>query len=73
MPNNTLGLAGVPSNRMQQAMSGAPYGGEPQLQRCEDIIARKLGCYNCSSSGNQAKEIEVRLLATAANVRDGRE
>jgi len=46
LPNkpDRWGLAGVPSNRMQQAMSGALYGGEPELdQRCEDIIGRKLG------------------------------
>jgi catechol 2,3-dioxygenase-like lactoylglutathione lyase family enzyme len=35
------GLAGMPSNRMQQAMSGALYQAEGE--RCEDVIARKLG------------------------------
>src|SRR6185503_9690194 len=35
------GLAGLPSNRMQQAMSGALYQAEGE--HCEDVIARKLG------------------------------
>jgi len=46
LPNkpDRWGLAGMPSNRMQQAMSGALYGGEQELdQRCEDVIGRKLG------------------------------
>src|SRR6185312_5765766 len=30
------GLAGVPSNRMQQAMSGKFYSGEVEFERCED-------------------------------------
>jgi catechol 2,3-dioxygenase len=42
------GTAGVPSNRMRAAMSGALYLGEERLgeeqpARCEDIIGRKLG------------------------------
>src|ERR1043166_3259087 len=43
LPNkpDRWGLAGAPPNRMQQAMSGALYGGEPEL--CEDVIGRKLG------------------------------
>jgi catechol 2,3-dioxygenase len=35
------GLAGAPSNRMQQAMSGALYMAEGE--RCEDLIVRKRG------------------------------
>jgi catechol 2,3-dioxygenase-like lactoylglutathione lyase family enzyme len=35
------GLAGVPSNRMQAAMSGALYAADGE--RCEDVIGRKLG------------------------------
>ena len=34
------GTAGLPSNRMRAAMSGALYLGD---ERCEDIIGRKLG------------------------------
>jgi catechol 2,3-dioxygenase len=40
------GMAGLPSNRMQLAMSGALYqsNAEPNSnERCEDIIGRKLG------------------------------
>jgi hypothetical protein len=39
------GTAGVPSNRMRAAMSGALYLGEDADAdvRCEDIIGRKLG------------------------------
>ena len=38
------GLAGVPSNRMQSAMSGALYSADaPVMERCEDVIGRKLG------------------------------
>jgi catechol 2,3-dioxygenase len=35
------GTAGLPSNRMRAAMSGALYLGDEE--RCEDIIGRKLG------------------------------
>jgi catechol 2,3-dioxygenase-like lactoylglutathione lyase family enzyme len=38
------GTAGLPSNRMRAAMSGALYLGEESGEvRCEDIIGRKLG------------------------------
>ena len=39
------GTAGLPSNRMRAAMSGALYLGDEQgdQTRCEDIIGRKLG------------------------------
>ncbi len=38
------GIAGVPSNHMRAAMSGALYLGEGDTgERCEDIIGRKLG------------------------------
>ena len=39
------GTAGLPSNRMRAAMSGALYLGDEQggQARCEDIIGRKLG------------------------------
>jgi len=39
------GTAGLPTNRMRAAMSGALYLGDEKLSdaRCEDIIGRKLG------------------------------
>jgi len=38
------GTAGLPSNRMRAAMSGALYLGDEQSgERCEDVIGRKLG------------------------------